>query len=149
MTARRLTLRVLVADDSAPVRERMVSLLGELPHVKVAAESDDVPDTIECVRRLRPHLVLLDISMPGGSGFDVLDMIRAERIPTLVIVLTNHAEPEYETRAFRTGAVAFLDKSRDFLKAIDFIRDFSERTFRHSPGPSSVRGAFSVRRPLN
>ena len=149
MTARRLTLRVLVADDSAPVRERMVSLLGELPRVKVAAESDDVPGTIECVRRLRPHLILLDISMPGGSGLDVLDMIRAERIPTLVIVLTNHAEPEYETRALRSGAVAFLDKSRDFLKAIDFIREFSERTFRHSPGPSSVRGSFAVRRPLN
>jgi DNA-binding NarL/FixJ family response regulator len=113
------SLRVLVADDSAPVRERMVSLLGELPCVKAVAESADVPSAIDSVRRLQPHVVILDISMPGGCGLDVLEVIRAERIPALVVVVTNYADPEYETRAREAGASAFFDKSRDFLKVIE------------------------------
>ena len=140
MIKKSLTLRVVVADDSAPVRERIVSLLSELPGVKVVAQCGDVAGAIDDVRRLRPHLVLLDLCMPDGSGLDVLAAIHANRIPALVVLLTNDTEPECETRARRAGAVAFFDKSRDFLKAIDFVREFSERTFHPSPGSRAVRG---------
>ncbi len=141
MVSGALTLRVVVADDSAPVRKRIVALLSELPRVRVAAEASDVQATIECVRKLRPHLVLLDMCMPGGSGLDVMAAIQADRIPALAVVLTNDSEPECETRARRAGAVAFFDKSRDFLKAVDFIKDFSERSFHPSPASVVPRGA--------
>lgn len=122
-------LKVIIADDSALVRERMASLLGEISGVEVSAETSDVPGTIDCVRRLMPHVLLLDISMPGGCGLDVLAWIRAERIPTLVVVVTNNSDPEYEIKARQNGAVEFFDKSRDFQKAADFIRELSERIF--------------------
>lgn len=141
MVVKALTLRVVVADDSDLVRERIVSLLSELPWVRVVGEAPDVGGAIDCVLRLRPHLVLLDLCMPGGTGLDVLAAIQSARIPALVVVLTNDSEPECEARARRAGAVAFFDKSRDFLKAVDFVREFSERSFRHSPGSKVSRGA--------
>lgn len=119
-------LRILVADDSIPVRERMAALLNELPCVEVVAESNDVPTTIECVAGQHPDVVILDISMPGGSGLDVLQTIRTLDRPPLVVVLTNHTDPEYETQARNLGASAFLNKSRDFLKAVDFVRDLAD-----------------------
>ncbi len=119
------TLQVLLADDSTPVRERMISLLRELPCVAVIAEAVDVPGTIDCICRLLPHVVILDIGMPGGSGLDALDFIRAKRIPTQVVVLTNETAPEYKARALHAGVAAFFDKSRDFLKAIDLVRDLA------------------------
>jgi DNA-binding NarL/FixJ family response regulator len=140
MVVKALTLRVVVADDSDPVRERIVSLLSEL-RVRVAGEAADVQGAIDCVCRLRPHLVLLDLCMPGGSGLDVLAAIQAARIPALVVVLTNDSEPECEARARRAGAIAFFNKSRDFLKAVDFVREFSERSFQPSPGSRVSRGA--------
>ncbi len=142
------SLRVLVADDFAPVRERMVELLQELPHVEVVAETADVQDTIEQVRGLQPHAIILDISMPGGCGLDVLDRIRAECNPAMVVVLTNHSSPEYEAKALRGGAVAFLDKSRDFLKAVDYVGKLAERMFRRDTGslfPANDGGADDVR----
>lgn len=123
------TLRVIIADDSDLVRERMVSLLREIPRVEVVAETADVPGTITCVRSLLPHVIILDISMPGGCGLDVLDMVRAEHIPSMVLVLTNFSDREYESRACRDGAVAFLDKSRDFLKAVDYVSELVGRLF--------------------
>jgi DNA-binding NarL/FixJ family response regulator len=118
-------LRVIVADDSAPVRDRMVSMLREIPNVKLAAETSDVPETISLLRNLNPDVLILDIGMPGGCGLDVLDAIRAEHIQTKTLVVTNYADTEYETKALQAGALAFLNKSRDFLKAIDLVRDLA------------------------
>lgn len=136
MTLKAASLRVLVADDSTPVRERMVSLLKELACVREAAESADVPSTIEAVTRFLPHVVILDISMPGGCGLDVLDFVRSENIPTLVVILTNFADPEYEARARLGGAAAFLDKSRDFLKAVEIVRQLAVERARLADDPS-------------
>lgn len=130
-------LRVLVADDSPPVRERMISLLRELPCVTLTAEAADVPGTIDGICRLQPHVVILDLGMPGGCGLDVLDFIRAKLISTQVVVLTNDTDPEYKARALQAGAVAFLDKSRDFLKAIDFVLNLATDTRCEAPDSPS------------
>lgn len=126
MTCARSALKVVIADDSALVRDRMASMLKELTRVEVVAESVDVPGTLHQLRRIRPHVLILDMDMPGGSGMEVLRIIQSEEIPSLVIVLTNHCEPEYEEGALRGGAAAFLDKSRDFLKAVEIIRSLAD-----------------------
>lgn len=120
------SVRVIIADDSTPVRERFAALLREIPQVEVVAETGDVAGSIAGVRDLRPDILCLDICMPGGSGLDVLDYIRAERIPTRTVVLTNLTESEYRTRALLAGAVVFLNKTRDFLKAAEFVRDYAQ-----------------------
>lgn len=120
------TVRVIIADDSTPVRERLAALLWEIPCVEVVAETSDVAGTVHEVMTLLPDIVLLDISMPGGSGFDVLDRIRDEGLSTRAVIISTHVDSEYETRAKASGAAAFFNKSRDFNAAADFVRMFVE-----------------------
>ncbi len=130
MNLKTARLRVLIADDSAPVRQRIVSLFEELPRVRVIGETRNVPDTIAEIDRLRPQLVILDMNMPGGSGLDVLDFIRLNRIPSVVVVLSGESDPEYKIRASRAGAIAFLNKSRDLPRLVDIVRELAELTAR-------------------
>ena len=131
MTNNPLPLRVLIADDSAAIRRRLAAMLAEIPNAVVCGEAAAVPSSIATIRGLRPDVVILDLSMPGGSGLDVLTQIRREHIPAVVIVLTNYALPEYESRARSGGADAFLDKAHEFQKAIALVRELSERNHRN------------------
>jgi DNA-binding NarL/FixJ family response regulator len=118
-----LPLSVVIADDSAVIRERLVALVSEVAGVFVAGETVNVLGTVELVRRLRPAVVVLDLSMPGGSGLDVLRRMREEQLQAVVIVLTNYSFPEYEKEAVQQGASAFLNKSTQFLKVAEILRD--------------------------
>src|SRR5687768_18535436 len=81
--------KVFVADDSPVVRERLISLLTELPNVGVVGETGAAMEAIDSIRRLKPTAVVLDISMPGGGGMSVLETIKKEEEPPMVIMLTN------------------------------------------------------------
>lgn len=120
------TVRVMIADDSTPIRERLAALLWEIPGVEVVAETSDVRATIDGVLTLTPDIVLLDINMPGGTGFDVLEQIQNQGLSTVAVVITTHEESEYETRARASGAAAFFNKSRDFIAAAEFVRNFTQ-----------------------
>lgn len=109
-------MRVFVADDSAPVRERIVSLLEEIPGVEVVGQAEDALAARALVTALQPDVVILDINMPGGSGIEVLqDIKRLPRAPR-VIMLTNYSQPQYRTRCLEAGADEFFDKSTEFEK---------------------------------
>jgi DNA-binding NarL/FixJ family response regulator len=120
-----LALSVIVADDSLVVRERLVGLLREVPGVSVVGETGDVAGTLEALRRLRPTVLVLDLSMPGGSGLTVLQQVRKEQIQSKVIVLTNYSSAEYEKVARARGASAFLNKSTEFMKVADLVRELA------------------------
>jgi two-component system, NarL family, response regulator NreC len=123
----RRPVSVLIADDSSVVRERMQALLSEIPGVSVVGQTTDVSGTMDEVRRLRPAVLMLDLSMPGGSGLDVLRQIQAEEVPSMTIVLTNYSFPEYEKETRRYGACAFLNKSTEFLKAAEIVRNLAKQ----------------------
>ncbi len=107
-TRRRPT--VLIADDHAIVREGLVRLLEE-NDLKVVGSVGDGESLIEAAKRLRPDVIVTDISMPAGpSGLDVLPRLKAERIDSKVIVLTMHNDAELATRATRAGVSGYLLK---------------------------------------
>ena len=112
--------KVFVADDSPVVRERLISLLTELPNVEVVGETGAAMDAIDSIRRLKPTAVVLDISMPGGGMF-VLETIKKEDQAPLVIMLTNFANEPYRRRCLQLGADYFFDKSSEFDKVIDVL----------------------------
>jgi DNA-binding NarL/FixJ family response regulator len=120
-------LSVLLADDSSEVRERVATLLREVPGVAIVSETEDVAGTLEAIRRHRPAVVVLDLGMRGGSGLDVLRQMGEERLKAVVIVLTNYPYPEYEQEARAYGASAFLNKSSQFMKVADLVRELSHR----------------------
>jgi DNA-binding NarL/FixJ family response regulator len=101
---------VLVADDHKIVTEGVVSLLKEHDFEVVGSVSDGA-QLIEAARRLRPDVIVTDISMPGLSGLDVLARLKADRLESRIIVLTMHHDVELAVRAVRAGAAGYLLKN--------------------------------------
>jgi len=128
--------KVLLVDDSRIVRERLAALISELPSVELIGEAVSVADGIRKIRRLRPHIVVLDISMPDGTGIQVLEAIRKDRgrLPH-IIMLTNFAHEAYRERCLELGAEFFFDKSAEFEDAVETIKALS----RSRPLPRLVR----------
>ena len=100
---------VLVADDHAIVKEGLVSLLREHDYDVISAVADG-HELIEAAVRLRPDVIVTDLSMPGLSGLDVLERLKAEHVTSKVVVLTMHRDGDLAARALRAGASAFLLK---------------------------------------
>ncbi len=107
-------LKVLVVEDSPLVRQRLVAMLMDLQDVAEVGEAEGTQQGTALMRTLQPDLVVLDLKLPDGSGFDVLESAR--RLPQAppIAVLTNCATPEYRQRCLELGATAFLDKSMPF-----------------------------------
>jgi len=113
---------VFIVDDSPVVRDRLVQLIDEVPQVEVVGEADIAFEAIQSIRRLRPQVVVLDISMPGGSGMYVLETIKKERPQPIVIMLTNFATDQYRRKCRQLGADYFFDKSSEFEQISDVLR---------------------------
>jgi len=107
-------LKVVIADDSLIVQERLVTILDELAGVEVVGQVENVAEAIRSIRNLRPDVVILDIHMPGGSGVDVLRTIKQDPVRPVVIILTNYPYSEYRQKCLQAGADFFLDKSAEF-----------------------------------
>ena len=104
-------IRVLIADDHALVRAGIRALVEKIDGVVVVGEAGKGSEALDLVQQLKPTLILLDITMPDGGGFEVLDQV-TKRYPEIrVIVLTVHEAGEYALRAVREGAAGYLPKS--------------------------------------
>lgn len=104
-------IRVLIADDHALVRAGIRALVEKIKGLVVVGEAGKGSEALELVKELRPNLMLLDLTMPDGGGFEVLDHVRKQFPEVRVIVLTVHEAGEYAIRALREGAAGFLPKS--------------------------------------
>lgn len=104
-------IRVLIADDHALVRAGIRALVEKIEGVVVVGEAGKGSEALELARDLGPNLMLLDITMPDGGGFEVLDHVTRNYPEIKVIVLTVHEAGEYAIRALREGAAGFLPKS--------------------------------------
>jgi DNA-binding NarL/FixJ family response regulator len=113
---------VFIVDDSPVVRDRLATLISELPNVEVVGQADIAFEAINSIRRLRPTVVVLDISMPGGSGMYVLESIKKDQPNPLVIMLTNFASDQYRQKCVRLGADYFFDKSTEFERVTEVLR---------------------------
>jgi len=104
-------IQVLLADDHALVRAGIRALIERIDRVKVVGEAGDGLQALALIEKLGPDVVLLDLTMPGMSGFEVLKET-SERFPEVnMIVLSVHDSEEYAFHALRSGAVGFLPKS--------------------------------------
>ena len=100
-------IRVAIVDDEPVAREGLRIWLAGEPDLRVVGEAGTVTDAISLVRRERPDLLFLDVQMPEGSGFDVLEAIAAEHLPEVVFVT---AHERHALRAFDAAALDFLLK---------------------------------------
>ncbi len=115
-------MKVFIADDSKIVCERLVMMLSELKEVEIIGQAYDVHEAIEGIWECRPHVVILDIRMPGGSGIEVLHHIQELEPVPIKIVLTNYSSSPYRQRCLQAGAHFFFDKSTEFEQVITVCR---------------------------
>lgn len=109
-------LRVILADDHTLVRAGLRSLLGQLPEVEVVAETGDGREVLALVPQHRPHIVLMDITMPGMNGLEATAQLRKDYPGVKVVILSMHASEEYVLQALRAGAAGYLLKDSATLE---------------------------------
>lgn len=107
-------LNVLIADDHAIVREGLKKIFALVDDVKVSAEAADGDEVIQHLRSTEHfHLLLLDLTMPGVSGIDLIGRIKAYRADIPILVFSMHNEPQVVFRAIKAGASGYLTKDSD------------------------------------
>ena len=112
-------MKIYVVDNSKLICERIIALLSEIKEIEIVGDAQDVPTAVLAVQRLHPDVVIMDIQMSGGNGFDLLHFIKENQLPIKVIVLTNAPYPQYKKRCLELGANYFFDKSTEFEKIIE------------------------------
>jgi DNA-binding NarL/FixJ family response regulator len=120
-------MKVVIADDSQAVVERLADLLSDIPGVELVGRAGDAPDALHCIQQTNPDLVILDLQMPGGSGLDILRTIRPERPHLCVMICTNYIYPQYREKCLAAGANYFIDKSTEFEKIPAVLRELIKR----------------------
>ena len=115
-------IRIVVADDHTIVREGLKQLLGAAGDLEVVAEASNGHEVVERVRDLEFDLLLLDMSMPGRSGIELIKLVRAEKPKLRILVLSMHEEHQYAVRAIRAGAAGYLTKESASKQLVDAIR---------------------------
>ncbi len=114
-------MRVLVADDSQPIRVRLVERLLRIPDIQVS-EAVDTPGALMQMITFKPDVAVLDIRMPGGGGIKALQEIKKNFSGTTVMVMTNYPYAQYRRKCLDAGADFFFDKSSEFEMVAETVR---------------------------
>jgi DNA-binding NarL/FixJ family response regulator len=112
-------MKVFLVEDSQLLRERLATLLAAIPGAVLVGHAASVREALAGIRAAAPQVVVLDIQLDGGSGFDVLRELQKDGPAVDVYMLTNFATESYRQAAQRYGARGFFDKSTQF----DTLRD--------------------------
>ncbi len=116
-----MTIRVIIADDHRMFRDGLRPLLERQPDLSVVGEAADGHELVDLVESLRPHLVVVDVSMPGLNGVEAARRIR-EIDPTIrVAMLSMHADRRFVLESLKAGAVAYLLKDDGFDELVRAI----------------------------
>jgi len=117
---------LFIVEDSIPVRERLVRTLEGLEGLDIVGTAEDVTAAIAGLETTPPDALILDLQLPSGSGLQVLRAVR-EKLPAMrVIVMTNFAAEPYRKAAMAAGAEIFLDKSAEFGRVRDILREWRD-----------------------
>jgi DNA-binding NarL/FixJ family response regulator len=115
-------IRIVVADDHPIVREGLKQLLSAAGDLAVVGEAQNGTEVLQRVRALDFDVLLLDMSMPGKSGIELIKQVRAEKPKLRVLVLSMHEEEQYAVRAIKAGASGYLTKESATAQLVSAIR---------------------------
>lgn len=115
-------MNILIADDSKIIRESIQRLISPYTNNSTYYSAENVSEAIAILNKLNFDYLILDIQMPGGTGFDVLKEAKKKDRAIKVIMLTNYATTAYRNRAIKEGADYFFDKSTDYEELIKVIQ---------------------------
>ena len=115
-------IRIVIADDHPIVREGLKQVLSSAADLTVAGEAQNGQEVMQRVRELDFDVLLLDMSMPGKSGIELIKQVHAEKSRLRILVLSMHQEEQYAVRAIGAGAVGYLTKDSASTQLVPAIR---------------------------
>jgi DNA-binding NarL/FixJ family response regulator len=115
-------IRVVMADDHTILREGLKQILSAAEGIEVVGEATDGHEVLQRVRNTECDVLLLDLSMPGRSGMDLIKQVKSERPRLRILVLSMHGEQQYAVRAVRAGASGYLTKDSAATQLVAAIR---------------------------
>lgn len=115
-------IRVVLADDHAVVRAGLKAVLGTARDIEVVGEARDGDEAVALTERLKPEVVVMDLTMGDSNGTDATKQIVARGLPSKVLVLTMHAEEDYLVPVLEAGASGYLMKNAADRDLVDAVR---------------------------
>ena len=119
-------MKCFVVDDSELVVERVRALLSNIEGLEFIGQAANANDAVEAILRLKPDVVILDIRLIGEDGLSVLERIKKEHSPPIVIVLTNYPYPQYRKKCRELGADYFFDKVTEIASFVKVLRTLAQ-----------------------
>lgn len=118
-------MKVLIVDDSMLIRRSLIKLLDQLDCSLQFAEAVNVSEGIRMMNEFKPDIAIIDIRVPGGSGYDVLEQAEKLEKPPVTMILTKYSSENFRARAMQLGANYFFDKSTEFQMVAKIIESQS------------------------
>ena len=118
-------MKILIADDHTVVREGLKQILKKLPDVSQVEEATNGTNALKMIQNSGYDFVILDISLPGMSGLDILKSLKIQNNPTPILVLSMHPEEQFAVRALKLGAMGYVTKDKAGEELLAAIRKIS------------------------
>ena len=115
-------IRIVIADDHAIVREGIKRIVSSAQDMEVIAEAADGAEVMQRVRELSFDVLVLDLSMPGRSGMELIKLAKAQQPQLRIMVLSMHQELQYAVRAIKSGASGYLTKESAPAELVQALR---------------------------
>jgi len=141
-------IKILVVDDHPMLRAGVAQLIAGQPDMRVCGEAGNASEALEKVRLLKPTLALVDISLPGRNGLELIKDIQALEAGVSVLVFSMHDESLYAERVLRAGGRGYVMKQEGGGKILEAIRQVSAgKIFVGEKMSAKILEVFSGRRP--
>jgi len=118
----RKEIRVVIVEDHRMFREQLVRLINKVDDMRVCGEADNIRDGLALIKQARPSIAIVDITLEGSSGLELVKDLRAHGVAVPALVLSMHDESLYAERALRAGARGYVNKHEDCAGLIRAIR---------------------------
>jgi DNA-binding NarL/FixJ family response regulator len=115
-------ITVVIVEDHRMFREQLVRLINEVDDMRVCGEADNIRDGFALIKQARPSIAIVDISLEGSSGLELLKDLRAHGVAVPALVLSMHDESIYAERALRAGARGYVNKNEASAELMTAIR---------------------------
>lgn len=119
------TLTIYVVEDSLLVRDRIREMINEIPEARLVGEADSEAEAVLGIAGTMPKLVILDINLKQGTGFEVLRQVKSSAPDTLVAVVTNFGTAQFREKCRQMGADYFFDKTKSYKLLVELLHQLA------------------------